>query len=206
MSLYPDLAGPRARAILHDLVVALCILVFAVLGVRVHDGVDRLAELGRGVSDAGTAVQSGFAAAAAAAGAVPVIGGPLGDALRQAGGSAGGQVAQVGADGERSAHQLARLLGVLVWALPTGLLLLLVGPPRRRQIQRLRATRAALNGPEAEPRRRLLALRAALTLPEDELLRHTPDPAGDLLSGRLDGLVAAALEDAGVASPTVKPR
>jgi hypothetical protein len=47
-------------------------------------------------------------------------------------------------------------------------------------------------------RRRLLAMRAAFSLPYGQLLAYTRDPLGDLASERYDGLVAAALEDAGL--------
>ena len=43
-------------------------------------------------------------------------------------------------------------------------------------------------------------MRAAFSLPYGQLLRYTPDPFGDLAAGRHEGLLAAALEDAGLAA------
>jgi hypothetical protein len=42
-------------------------------------------------------------------------------------------------------------------------------------------------------------MRAAYVLPYERLIRYTRDPLADLESGRYDGLVAAALDDAGLA-------
>ena len=42
---------------------------------------------------------------------------------------------------------------------------------------------------------------AAFGLPCSKLLRHTPDPLGDLAAGRHDRLVAALAEDAGLCAP-----
>jgi hypothetical protein len=54
-------------------------------------------------------------------------------------------------------------------------------------------------------RRRILAERAAFSLPYTRLLAYTPDPLGDLAAERYDSLVAA-LEDAGLRSPTLPER
>lgn len=49
--------------------------------------------------------------------------------------------------------------------------------------------------------RALMASRAAFALPYATLLRHTPDPLGDLAAGRHDRLVAALADDAGLRAP-----
>jgi hypothetical protein len=41
-------------------------------------------------------------------------------------------------------------------------------------------------------------MRAAYGLPYERLVRYTRDPLADRESGRYDGLVAAALDDAGL--------
>ena len=63
MRLYPELRGPRARALVADVVSIVLLLVFAWAGLKVHDAVDRLAVLGQGVQATG-AVQGGFDSAA----------------------------------------------------------------------------------------------------------------------------------------------
>jgi hypothetical protein len=201
MRLYPDTADDRGRAVARDALVILTLIVLAWLGFKVHDAVDKLAVLGSGVHDSGTVVQDGFDRAADALGGVPVIGGELGGALRDAGQGTGGNVAQAGADGEQRVHELANLLGFLMFAIPAAILLVLALPGRIRQIRDLNAHDRLLDV-SSEERRRLVAMRAAFSLPAAELARHTRDPLGDLAAGHYDALIAAAYDDAGLRPST----
>lgn len=197
MRLYPDLRGPRVDAIARDVAVVLGLALFAKIGLEVHDAVDGLAVLGEGVESAGKGVSGGFDAAADAVDGTPIVGDRLGDALRGAGSGTGGEVEELGRGGAGAAHDLANLLGLLFFALPSVLLLLWALPPRVRQVQRLNAAARALHELTPE-RRRLLAMRAAFGLPYGVLLRFTQDPLGDLEAGRYDALVAAELEQSGL--------
>ena len=197
MRLYPEQRGRRIDLIARDLAVALALVIFALIAVKVHDAVDQLAVLGEGVESAGGAVSSGFEAAADAVDGTPFVGDAIGDALRGAGEGSGGEVEDLGRGGAGAVHDLANLLGVLFFALPAALLLLWTLPPRIRQIRRLNAAVRAV-GELTPERRRLLAMRAAFGLPYGELLRFTKDPLGDLEAGRYDALVAAELEQAGL--------
>ena len=98
-------------------------------------------------------------------------------------------------------HELALLLGLIVFALPTVIVLLVMVPPRIRQIRQLGAANAALVDTHDPERRRLLAMRAAFGLSYLTLLGYTKDPLGDLAAGRYDPLVAAALDDVGIRPP-----
>jgi hypothetical protein len=198
MPLYPELRGPRARALLADASSIVLLILFAWAALKVHDAVDRLAVLGEGVQATGGAVQGGFESAADAVDGTPVVGGDIADGLRSAGEESGGEVVELGEEGEESAHDLANVLGIATFALPALLLLTRWLPGRTAQVRKLREASAVI-GDEATPdRRRLLAMRAAFSLPYGQLLRHTRDPLGDLASERYDPLVAAALEDAGM--------
>lgn len=195
--LYPDQPGRRLDLIARDVAVVLALVFFGLIALEVHDAVDRLAVLGEGVESAGKGVSGGFDAAAEAVDGTPVIGDDLGDVLRGAGEGSGGEVEELGRGGAGAAHDLADLLGILFFALPAALLLLLALPPRVRQVRRLNAAAKAV-GELSPERRRLLAMRAAFGLPYGELLRFTKDPLGDLEAGRFDALVAAELEQAGL--------
>lgn len=197
MRLYPEQPGRRLDLIARDLAVVLALVLFALIAVKVHDAVDRLAVLGEGVESAGKGVSGGFGAAADAVDGTPLVGGSLADALRGAGEGSGGEVEDLGRGGASAAHDLATLLGFLFFALPAAVLLLFALPPRVRQVRRLNAAAQAVGELSAE-RRRLLAMRAAFGLPYGELLRFTQDPLGDLEAGRYDALVAAELEQAGM--------
>jgi len=197
MRLYPDTADDRGRAVARDALVILTLIVLAWLGLKVHDTVDKLAVLGTGVHDSGQVVQDGFSRAADAADGIPVVGGDVANALRDAGEGTGGNVAQAGADGEERVHDLANLLGFLMFAVPASILLVLTVPGRIRQFRELNATGRLLDV-TTEDRRQLVAMRAAFTLPATELARHTRDPIGDLLAGDYEPLIDAAYDRAGL--------
>jgi hypothetical protein len=196
--LYPDIPASRRSAFVRDLLVLLLLLALAWLGLKVHDSVQSLASVPRGVADSGGALRDGFGAAGDAVGDAPVIGGSLRDALRDAGTGAGGRIEETGRAGVEDVNHLANLLGLLMFLLPAAVLLATYLPDRFRDVRRLTAAARAI-GPELTPERRhSLAARAAYGLPYERLTRHTRDPLGDLEAGRYDGLVAAALEDAGL--------
>jgi hypothetical protein len=171
--------------------------VLAWLALKVHDAVDHLAVLGSGVRESGEAVQTGFEKAGEAASGIPVVGGDVEEALRDAGSGTGGEVAQAGSDGEEKVHDLADLLGLLFFAIPASILLVTTLPGRIRQLRELNAVERLLDV-TSEERRRLVAMRAAFSLPARELARYTKDPLGDLAAGRYDPLIAAAYDEAGL--------
>jgi hypothetical protein len=196
--LYPDIPRLRGAAVLRDLLVLVLIVLFAWLGLKVHDAVVELASVPRGVADSGGAIRSGFDAAGDAVGEAPVVGGPLGDPLRDAGASAGGRITETGRAGEEDVNELADLLGLLMFLLPAAVLLASYLPDRLTDARRLTAAARAIGSDLTPERRRTLAERAAFGLAYERLMRHTRDPLGDLEAGRYDGLVAAALEEAGL--------
>ena len=165
MRIYPDTPNERGRAVARDALTLLALFVLAWLALKVHDTVDELAVLATGVRDSGNAVQDGFGAAADAVSGVPVVGGEVGDALRDAGSSTGGNVADAGQAGEDRVHELANLLGFLFFAIPASILLLTTLPGRIRQVRELNAAQSLLGEAASEERRRLIAMRAAVSLP-----------------------------------------
>jgi hypothetical protein len=200
---YPA-SGPRRRAtIRRDLIALVLVALFVWCGVKVYDAVERLSVLGTGVADAGTSMQSGFGSAADAVNGVPLVGDTLANALKSAGSATGGNLASVGNQGATDVHRLALLLGALVALLPLAVLLLVMLPRRIRQVRSLTAAATVLSGASDPSLRGLLASRAAFALPYDVLLRYTRDPFGDLAAGRLDALVSATLEEAGLRAPVV---
>ena len=185
-----------------DLLAVLLVVLFAWLGLEVHNAVDRLSVLGEGVRDTGGAVQGGFAAAADAVDGTPLVGGAIAEGLREAGEGSGGNVAELGESGVAAVHGLANLLGLLFFGLPTLLLLLRLAPARVALVRGLTAASRVLAEPASVERRRLVAMRAAFSLPYGQLLAYTRDPLGDLAAERYDDLVRAALEDAGLRDRT----
>jgi hypothetical protein len=202
MRFYPDIPSRRASALASDLLTILALVLFGWIGLQVHDAVDRLAVLGEGVNEAGSSIETGFDTAADAVDGTPVVGGELADGLRDAGEGSGGNVADLGQEGEDRTHQLADILGLITFGLPALFLVLRTVPPRVAEVRRISAAERVLV-PGGDPeRRRLVAMRAAFGLPYGQLLRYTEDPLGDLEAGRHDALVRAALEDAGLRAPS----
>jgi hypothetical protein len=198
MRFYPEIRSKRIATVLSDLAVIALLLLFGWLGLKVHDAVDRLAVLGEGVRDTGTAVQGGFESAAEAVDDVPVVGGEIADGLRSAGEGTGGDVAELGRSGENAVHRLANLLGLVTFLLPSLVLLATTLPQRIALVRRLTTASRVLAASEEPDRREVIAMRAAFSLPYARLLEYTPDPFGDLAARRYDALVAAALDDVGL--------
>ena len=197
MRFYPDIPSHRAATIVSDLVVLSLLVLFAWLGLKVHDTFDQLAVLGEGVGDAGEAVQSGFQTAAEAVEEAPLVGDDVAGGLREAGEGTGGNVAEFGREGEERVHRTANLLGFLTFLIPALLLLFQAVPARIALVRRLTAANRVLRDGDGE-RERLVAMRAAFSLPYGQLLHYTDDPFGDLAAGRYDSLVTAAFEEAGL--------
>jgi hypothetical protein len=200
MRFYPDIPTRRVSTLARDLLTLVLLMLFAWIALKVHDAVDRLAVLGQGVNEAGSSIEDGFESAADAVDGTPLVGGELADGLRGAGEGSGGNVADLGQEGEDKTHQLADILGLVTFFLPATFLVLRVVPERVAQVRRLSAAERVLLGRETPEQQRLIAMRAAFALPYGQLLAYTRDPLGDLEQGRHDALVEAVLEDAGLRS------
>jgi hypothetical protein len=196
--IYPETPARRLPVLLSDVATVVLLVLFAWLGLEVHDAVDRLAVLGEGVESTGGAVRGGFESAADAVDEVPVVGERVADGLRSAGEGTGGNVAELGRSGQDAVHRLANLLGLVTFLLPSLVLLATTVPRRVALVRRLRTAARVLAQPDVPERRELIAMRAAFSLPYGQLLEYTPDPLGDLAAGRYDALVAAAMEDVGL--------
>ena len=199
LTLYPDVPSLRRGQILRDLLVLGLVALFVWIGVSVYHLVDALSVLGQGVSSAGNGIQGAFDNVGNAVSNVPIVGGSLGDAFHGAGDATGGNLADLGQQGQDAVHLLARTIGIITAALPIAVLLVAVLPRRIRSIREMSSARALTGIDLADPERaRLLAMRAAFGLPFRELLPYTKDPFGDLAEGRYDALVRAALADVGL--------
>jgi hypothetical protein len=195
---YPDIPRARTAAILRDLLVLVVIVLLAWLGLKVHGAVESLIVVPRGVGDAGGAIERGFGSAGDAVNGVPLVGEPLSGALHDAGSGTGGQIQETARAGEEDVRHLATLLGLIVFLLPAIAVLARHVPDRIADIRRLTAASRAIGPSLTAERERTLAMRAAYGLPYEHLAHYSRDPLGDLEAGRYEGLVAAALDDAGL--------
>lgn len=203
MTLYPTEPRQRRTTMVRDALVVLTLVLLAWLGRRVYRLVDDLRSVTDAVQDSGSSVQGGFSAAADVLAAAPLVGDDLAGALEAAGAASGGNIVELALTGDTAIHRLALALGILTFALPAVLVVVLYAPVRVAQARRLRAALLAYREPHDPERRRLLAMRAALSLPVDDLVEYTDDPMGDLLRGDHDALVTALLADAGLSAHEV---
>jgi hypothetical protein len=216
MRLYPASSTGRARTLAGDLVVVLLLILFAWCGVKVHDAIADLAGIGRGIQDSGRqiaattrdtagAIENTFSDAAGKVQGLPLVGGDLAGALRDAprgatdpirstGDATGARIVRLGVEQVNQTMRLAKLVGWLVFLLPSIVLVWKTVPTRIRQVAALTsATRALAGAPE-----HILAARAAYNLPYGTLRRYTQDPFGDLAAGRHAALLQALADDAGM--------
>jgi hypothetical protein len=207
MRFYPDIPHRFANRLVADVLVLVTVALLALLGLKVRDTVDKLVVVPQGVSETGSAVQSGFRDAAGAVGHVPVIGGDLSDALSGAGEGSGGRVEKLGQEGVDRTHRFADVLGLVVFGVPALAVLAWYLPGRMAVVRRLNAASQVLDPGVSPERRRLVAMRAAFALPYQTLLRYSDDPLGDLAAERYEPLIAAVLEDSGLrATAAAEPR
>ncbi len=140
----PDLKTLRGRLSVGDYLVAAAILLFALLALQLHSSISGLGEMATGIKDTGAAIETSGKAtadeirssvgdAANAVGALPVVGGPVGDAVRDTANRSadaveretranGRLLVESGRQGEEDVRTTARLVGWLAFLIPTILL------------------------------------------------------------------------------------
>ncbi len=163
--IYPDAGRGRRTTLAGDIAVVALILLFAWVGLKVHDSIAGLGDMAKGIQDTGTSlretgadtgeeIRRGLGGAADAVSAVPLVGGQVADQLRRTGErsavaverqarASGGELEAAGRQGREDAQSTARLIGWLAFLVPTVLLLSQALPTRLRQVRTLREDRRA---------------------------------------------------------------
>jgi hypothetical protein len=216
MRLYPASPVARTRTATRDLVVLALLILFAWMGVKVHDGILELTAVGREIQDSGRAISAttrdtagaidgAFASAGGAVDGVPLVGEQIAGALRNApreatsdlratGDEQGSKIVRLGVEQVRRTETAANWAGWLVFLLPSSMLLIWAIPYRAHQVAAMDTAQRTMSGaPE-----HILAARAAYSLDFKTLRRYTPDPFGDLADGRYDKLVTALRREEGL--------
>src|SRR4051794_28970899 len=170
MRLYPASSAGLARTLAGDLGVLLLLIVFAWTGVKVHNAIADLATIGRGIQDSGRqiaattrdtagAIENTFNQAAGTGQALPLVGGDLANALRDAprsatdpiratGDDTGAKIVRLGVEEVHQTNRLANLVGWLVFLLPSIVLLWKTIPARVQQVTQMSsATRTPAGAP-----------------------------------------------------------
>jgi hypothetical protein len=148
-----------------DYLVAGAIVVFAVLAVALHSSIAGLADMGAGIRRTGVEIErsgkatageirSSVGKAADAVGALPVVGGSVGSAVRETADRSaaaveretrisGRELAAAGAQGEEDARSTARLVGWMSFLVPTFLILAAYLPRRLESLPRAEGAHGA---------------------------------------------------------------
>ena len=186
MKVYAD----RPRRTLAQLATDLCAVVWAALwvrlGFRVHEAVSALAAPGRGLEDAGTALEEHLREAGGAASRVPLVGGELRSPFEAAAG-AGHTLAAAGHDQQEAVADLALTLAAITVVVPLTLVLWWLLRRLRWIREATAASRLLREGADAS----LFALRALGSQPLSRLRGVAADPVAGWRGG--DPEVVAAL-------------
>ena len=209
MMVWSERRGPRLREMVADAATIVWVGLWAMLGIRIYGGLAELAGAGRLIRDGGIGLRNTGGEVAGAVQGVPLVGENAATRIRDAFGSAADPVIAFGSDIERLLLIIAGLLGLMVVLIAVVPWLNRYVPWRLARIERLNAAARAIRPAvvpgasvlEAPDVDRLLASRALHRLEYAKLLEFTPDPFGDWAAGRLDGLVQAELESAGLRMP-----
>lgn len=186
---YAETPARRSRQVTADLLAALALVLCFWLGSSVHDLTAELAGPGRTLQSAGSDLAGRLTDAGSAASDVPLVGGPLQDALER-GSDAGRSIERAGVEQQQVVGTLATTLGWVSGGTPALVVLALWLPKRLRFARRaglahgLRETGAGLD---------VFAFRALARAPISALARLPKDPAAGWRDR--DPEVIAALAD-----------
>lgn len=186
---YAETPARRSRQIAADLLAVLAFGLCFWLGSSIHDLTAELAGPGRTLESAGSELADQFTEAGSAAAEVPLVGGPLQEAL-QRGSAAGRSIEDAGVEQQRAVGRLATTLGWVSGGTPALVVLALWLPRRLRfarragHAHRLRGSGAGLD---------VFAFRALARQPIGVLARLPKDPAAGWRDR--DPEVIAALAD-----------
>jgi hypothetical protein len=191
---------PSRRAVRRwDVAVVLVAMVFAALGVLAGRQIWELAELNRGLVQAGEALDTA-AKAIGMLGGVPLIGDDVG-ALAAGVRETADEVRASAETGRADVQMLAVVLAVTVFLLGVVPLLLLYLPLRVARVRELRGLRRKLAGRPDAVLIEHLARAALRRVPLPELRRVADRPWADVDQGRHMPLAAAELRRLGVRPP-----
>lgn len=215
MLMYPRVAAARNRQVAVDVAVLLAVLLFGWFGWTVHEALMELTAISTGLTDSLTGVQGTWNSVADSVSGVPLIGDNLADAFRGMSDATVGTAAESAQAVTEAVTQAARVLGLVTFAVPTVLLLVLWLPRRLARARRWGAADAVLSGlgpasSAGDPGlagaglgqvRELLALRALCRLDLADLAEHTPRPFEAYAAGDHQPLIDALLASEGMLAP-----
>lgn len=201
MKLWSEVPGARAREMAADLATLLWVASWIMVSHRLHQMLAAFAGAGRILRNGGQNLETAGKQIGEVLGSIPVIGRDVGEFVRFTFMFAAQPFFSVGAHLEQFLLIVAALFSLIVLLVPLALWLQRYVPWRWERLRRLRAAhrvvRASSHSDTGEMER-LLASRALHRLSYEELLKYSPDPFGDWVSGRYSRLARAELASAGL--------
>lgn len=179
MGIYAQRPGRLAGQLLGDVFVLVWLVVWAVAGILVDRTVSLLAAPARQAAETAQQLSTDFSDAAGQAAQVPGLGEQLRRPFDAASGSLGDVISSANQTVE-AIHQIAALLGWLVFLIPVGVLVAFWLPRRVRFYRLAKAAQGFLDEPADLD---LFALRAMTTQPMHVLAGISPDPVGAWRAG-----------------------
>jgi hypothetical protein len=202
LKFYSEIPTARLREMIADLSTWAWVVLWTVVGVRIHDAISGFSEAGRVLRGGGQNIESAGAQLGAALHGLPLVGPGIDDVTTKTFATAGEPFQYVGGELESLLIFIARLLAILVVAVFLVPWLLRYVPWRASRLATVRAAHRAIRRAPVDVStatlQRQLATRALNRLSYPELLEHTPDPFGDFAAGRFDRLVTAELASVGL--------
>jgi hypothetical protein len=202
LKFWSEVPSARLREMVADFASWGWVAAWATIGWWIYRAIAGYAEAGRVLSSGGTRLQGVGVDLGGALGGVPLVGAGIQKLSTDTFRTAGEPLIFVGSQLEGLILLVATLLGILVVAVMLIPWLTRYVPWRARRLTDLRAAhRAIRRGPRDLPEAavaKLLASRALHRLSYQELLRETPDPLGDFISGRYERLARAELASVGL--------
>jgi hypothetical protein len=201
LKLWSEVPSARLREVAVDSGTVLWVAAWAWVSNRVYGMLAGFAGVGRILRDGGQNLETAGRQIGDTLGSIPVIGRDVGDFVRFTFAFAARPFFAVGTHLERFLLIVAALMSLIVLLVPLALWLHRYLPWRWDRLRRLSAARKVLRATppvSAGEIERLLASRALHRLSYEELLKYSPDPFGDWVSGHYARLARAELASVGL--------
>jgi len=197
VKIYADRLPAAIRQVLTDIAVVIWVYAWIRAGLWTYDMVLKLGVPGQKLEGAGTGIADNLADAGGKVGRVPLVGDDLTVPFTRAA-QAARSLAEAGRDQQEIVGNLALILGLLLVAVPLGVVLFGWLPWRLRWMRR---AAVAVRVRDVPAGRDLLALRALASRPLSELTRLGPDIAQSWRNGdasAVDALATLELNELGL--------
>jgi hypothetical protein len=203
VKLYPDSWAGRLWRVLLDLLTAAWILAWAAAGYTLYRLVMTIEVVADGVTGTGRTLNRWLDSFQnSVPKGVPLVSDAFQNLATNLQHDGGEPLIQLGMQAHHQIEQLAIALGAAIAIPPILGALLWYCPWRWRDIREMAAVErflaVSLRNHRMSEARAVLAHRALVTLPFRQLMRISPDPAGDLAAGRYDALADAMAKRVGV--------